>query len=89
MGIPFELRSAPLSRPEPIIADEIAFVGTLNEITLISEFDGEQAGGPTRAETHRRALSSALYRAWSRVLAVDMQCRSYVGKEPILRSAAV
>lgn len=86
MGIPFERR--PIERTELIIADEIAFVGTLNEITLISEFDGSKLEDSrvlkSIAERYRNAVQGA-----DPHLAVDMQCRSYVGKEPILRSAAV
>lgn len=39
MGIPFERR--PVERTELLIADELAFVGTLNEITPIRSLDGK------------------------------------------------
>jgi branched-chain amino acid aminotransferase len=82
MGIPFERR--PVERTELIIADEIAFVGTLNEITLISEFEGNKLEDP-------RVLKSIAARYRNAVQgiephpAVDMNCRPYDG---VLRSAA-
>jgi branched-chain amino acid aminotransferase len=82
MGIPFERR--PIERTELIIADEIAFVGTLNEITLISEFEGDKLEDP-------RVLKSIAARYRNAVQgiephpAVDMNCRPYDG---VLRSAA-
>ena len=82
MGIAFERR--PIERTELIIADEIAFVGTLNEITLISEFDGDKLKDP-------RVLKSIAARYRNAVQgiephpAVDMNCRPYDG---VLRSAA-
>jgi branched-chain amino acid aminotransferase len=72
MEIPFERR--PIERTELIIADEIAFVGTLNEITLISEFEGDKLGEPEVlqriAERYRRAVQGVEPHP-----AVDMDCR--------------
>lgn len=42
MGIEFRMR--PIDRTELIIADEIAAVGTLNDMVLISSFDGREMG---------------------------------------------
>ena len=83
MGIPFERR--PIERTELIIADEIAFVGTLNEITLISEFEGRQTRGPSCAEKHCRALSPRRAGRGACDPAVDMDCRPCDGA---LRGAA-
>lgn len=44
LGIPFAIR--PIERTELIIADEIAAVGTLNDITVIGSFD-ERPKGPS------------------------------------------
>jgi len=72
MRIPFERR--PIERTELIIADELAFVGTLNEITLISEIDGNKldASGVLKsiAERYRRAVHGVEPHP-----AVDMDCR--------------
>lgn len=43
MGLPFERR--PIERTELSIADELAFVGTLNEVTPIRSLDGFEKGG--------------------------------------------
>jgi len=40
LGIPFSRR--PIDRTELIIADEMAFVGTMNDVTPISSFDGRK-----------------------------------------------
>jgi branched-chain amino acid aminotransferase len=57
LGIPFERR--PVERTELGIADELAFVGTLNEITPIRSIDGRQLGeGPII-----RALAERYYAA--------------------------
>jgi branched-chain amino acid aminotransferase len=42
MGIPFQMR--PIERTELIIADEIAAVGSLNDMVIISSFDGREMG---------------------------------------------
>jgi branched-chain amino acid aminotransferase len=57
LGIPFERR--PVERTELGIADELAFVGTLNEITPVRSLDGRQLGeGPII-----RALAERYYAA--------------------------
>jgi branched-chain amino acid aminotransferase len=85
MGISFERR--PIERTELIIADEIAFVGTLNEITLISEFDGNKLEDSrvlkSLAERYRNAVQGIEPHR-----AVDMQCRPYDRTKPVLLSAA-
>jgi branched-chain amino acid aminotransferase len=82
MGIPFERR--PIERTELIIADEIAFVGTLNEITLISEFEGNKLEDPRVLKSVADRYRDAVHGVEPHP-AIDMNCRPY---DRMLSSAA-
>jgi len=83
MSIPFERR--PIERTELMIADEMAFVGTLNEITLISEVDGsklDESGVLKRiAERYRNAIHGVEAHP-----AVDMDCVPCDQRVPLLQN---
>jgi branched-chain amino acid aminotransferase len=72
MGVPFARR--PIDRTELIIADEMAIVGTLNDITLISALDGQPFGEApilkAVAERYLRALTGEEPHP-----SVDLSCR--------------
>jgi hypothetical protein len=76
MGIPFE--RWPIERTELIIADEIAFVGTLNEITLISEFEGDKLEDPrvlkSIAARYRNAVQGLIRQSTSTADHVTGSC---------------
>ncbi len=73
LSIPFERR--PIDRTELIIAEEMAFVGTLNDITMIKSLDAKEFGEP-------KLLSAILKRYLDAASgidphpALDLSCRS-------------
>ena len=75
LAIPFTRR--PIDRTELIIADEMAFVGTLNDMTIIKSLDGQDFGPP-------KILTTLLNRYLQAVTgerphpAADLSCRSSV-----------
>ncbi|MDQ8730536.1 aminotransferase class IV [Bradyrhizobium sp. LHD-71] len=85
MGIPFERR--PIERTELVFADEMAFVGTLNEITLISECDGDKLREPRVLKSISQRYLNAVHSLEPHP-AVDLQCRPYDPRQPGLLSAA-
>ncbi|MDJ1157083.1 aminotransferase class IV [Chelatococcus sp. SYSU_G07232] len=74
MGIPFTRR--PIDRTELLIADEMAFVGTLNDLLLISSIDGQPFGeAPVLGALAERYLAAA---AGERPHpGLDLSCRHY------------
>ncbi|HRK17857.1 MAG TPA: aminotransferase class IV [Hyphomicrobiaceae bacterium] len=74
LGMRFVRR--PIERTELSIAEEMAFVGTLNDVTLIAALDGRPFGPPhllqRLAERYMAAVTGALPHP-----AVDMSCRPY------------
>lgn len=72
MGIPFARR--PIDRTELIIADEMAIVGTLNDLTIISSIDGVAFGEApilkAIAERYMRAFTGEEPHP-----SIDMSCR--------------
>lgn len=80
MGIPFERR--PIDRSELLIADEIAAVGTLDEVTTIQSIDGLDLPEPQLL-----AAVAARYRAAATGVdphpAIDLSRRP-VGRPPVL-----
>jgi branched-chain amino acid aminotransferase len=85
MGVPFQRR--PIERSELVIADELAFTGTLNEVTVVQSLDGVPYGEPkilgALAERYRDAVTGVAPHA-----AVDLSCRPWARRHYIVRGAA-
>jgi branched-chain amino acid aminotransferase len=58
LGIPFERR--PIDRSELLVADEVALVGTLAEVTIAKSIDGLPLGEPRVAAAIARRYRDAV-----------------------------